>query len=126
MPAGLYLSPALTAALSDTALIVATPDAVSVRSAGKVRAMLEERDFFSHRLLINRFSRSPFKKSGFAHMDQVIDMVGSQLMGIFPKDEKGILFLQNGSEPMEGSAFLTVARAVARRLMGIYIPLLIH
>ncbi len=126
MPAGLYLSPSLTALLADTALIVATPDPVSIRSAGKVRALLEEQGFTSHRLLINQFRWSTFKKSGFSNMDQVIDAVGSQLIGIFPKDEKGISFLIHGNKPVEGSAFLTVARAIARRLLGIYIPLLIH
>lgn len=126
MPAGLGLSIALIPELADLALIVATPDAVSIRDGRQVVENLRRRQFNRHRLIINRVSHRMLKKQVIADLDEVIDGVGSQLIGAVPEDEMLALCTLKGERLPEDVPIMRIFSAIARRIDGQYLPLLLH
>lgn len=75
------------AALAKTTLLVTTTDPLSVTSCDKLRTSSMGQAMQNPRLVINRFHRQDFFKSGdFIDLDQVIDQCGIQLIAVVPKD----------------------------------------
>lgn len=92
-------------AAADRALIVTSPDAVSVRDAGRVSALLEGAT--PHRLVINRYTGGTV-----GELDGVIDGACSQLIGIVPFDMR----LQRGkSHRRTRRAFARIADRLCGR-----------
>ena len=92
MPAGLGLGIRATCAVSDLALIISTPDPVCIRDGNQVVRELAARGFTSHRLIINRVNRRFIRRRVVQNLDEVIDGVGSQLIGVIPEDPEVTLF----------------------------------
>ena len=125
MPAGLGLSVRATCAAADIALIVATPDPVCIRDGGKVVQSFAESDFDNHRLVINRVSRSLLKRQIIHDLDEVIDGVGSQLIGVVPEDHEIQLASAAGRPAGPKSDMRKVCSAIVKRMAGEYIPLIV-
>lgn len=124
-PAGIGSSLQI-AALSDLSLIVATPDPVCVRDGNRVALAFAERYYRNHRLVINRVDRSLMKKHILNDLDEVIDGVGSQLIGVLPEDDVLQLATAKGGLLPQKSMIFRVCRAIALRITGEYLPLLIY
>lgn len=124
-PAGLGLSMRI-AAMSDMALVVATPDSVCVRDGGKVVSALHKADMGSHRLVINRVNNRLVKKQIVADLDEVIDGVGSQLIGVLPEDQEMQLCTSKGLPLSADARIVRICKAIALRIEGEYIPLLVN
>jgi len=125
MPAGLGFSVRATKAVADSLLIVATPDPVCVRDGGLLVQSLTEAGFANHRLIINRVSRRMMKRQIVRDLDEVIDGVGSQLIGVVPEDDEAQLAMASGGLLDSKSEISRVCTAVIRRLFGEYVPMLI-
>ena len=125
-PAGLGKGVQYACDLSDLALIVTTPDPVCVRDGGQVVREMGERGFTAHRLLINRVSRKLIRRQVVRDLDEVIDGVGSQLIGVIPEDQEVTLFSSFGRMPDPRGELQKICAAVCRRIDGEYIPLLVH
>ncbi len=84
-PAGTDLS--LYGALGNDALFltVCNPDAVSVRDARLTADRLPKTDN-EPRIIINKFDKKSFLKTGFKNIDEIIDESGLRLIGIVPYD----------------------------------------
>ncbi len=85
-PAGLGSGLKRAALAADTALIVATPDEVSVLGAGKADALLREYGVVETRLIINRYDVKTAKKGRQLAIDGAIDKTYVQLIGVVPED----------------------------------------
>ena len=114
------------AAMSDMALVVATPDSVCVRDGGKVVSALHKADMGSHRLVINRVNNRLVKKQIVADLDEVIDGVGSQLIGVLPEDQEMQLCTSKGLPLSADARIVRICKAIALRIEGEYIPLLVN
>ena len=125
-PAGLGKGVQYACEVSDLALIVATPDPVCVRDGGQVVREMAERGFTAHRLLINRVSRKFIRRQVVRDLDEVIDGVGSQLIGVVPEDPEVTLFSSFGRMPDPRGELQRICKAVCQRLDGQYVPLMIH
>ena len=109
---------------SDNALLVATPNPISVANVRKARDILVENGVEELRLVINRFDRRLFQKSHvYDDLDQVIDTSGMQLIAIGPEDREAALLLSNGTLPSEKSHMLRAIKRLSGRLNGERIPL---
>lgn len=125
MPAGLGLSVRAVCAAADFALIVATPDPVCIRDGGKLVQSLTENGFENHRLIINRVSRTLLKRQIVRDLDDVIDGVGSQLIGVIPEDHETQLALAAGRPSEPRGDMRKVCSAIVKRMAGEYIPLIV-
>lgn len=87
-PAGSDKFHEIIAKCCDRALIIATPDSVCVRSA-EVAAKRAEKanEELDIRLIINRFNKAEVLKGKQLKLDDVIDSVQVQLIGVVPEDK---------------------------------------
>ena len=120
-PAGFDDGFAAGAGAVDNALIVATTDPVGIRDAGHARMALAPFGL-PIRLVINKLDRRQNGTELLPLLDDVIDAVGAQLLGIVPQDFKIPLFGSRGRPLTEGRGYKAMVR-IAGRLAGQPIPL---
>ena len=126
-PAGIGAGFRLALAGADEAVVVANPDAASLRDAQRVAWEIRESAHIPARLLVNRLRRS-ILRIGRSSVDAIMDEVGLQLLGIIREDRNVILAANAGiplaqyRRPKKRSAARQFDR-VAARLEGEYVPL---
>ncbi|UZT82310.1 AAA family ATPase [Caproicibacterium sp. BJN0003] len=122
-PAGIGAGFRSAVSAADRALVVSTPDKVCTLASFKTRAQLLEAGITEQRLVINRFSSSFFRKSGFfTDVDDMIDQTGIQLIAVIPEDEELRAAAVRRLPPQKCPAALAFAR-LAMRLEGHEVPL---
>lgn len=122
-PAGVVGEFALAGAMADRALVVATADGVCLRSAGHAADTLREQGVADRRLVLNRFRRAAVEHRFLFNVDDAIDRVGVQLIGVVPEDPEVTFRLPKGEGlPKKSPAKLAWER-IAARLDGENVPL---
>lgn len=119
-PAGIEQGFQNSVAGADESIIVATPEVSAVRDADRVIGLLEARGLNSPRLLINRIRPDMVKKGDMMNIDDMIDILAIDLVGVVPDDEE-IVISTNKGEPVvaNDNAFAGKAfRNIARRMTG--------
>ena len=124
-PAGIGRQVEAAAALCDSALIVATPDPVSVRDGSKTADKLSKFGVKDIRLVINRVNVDEPKKNSISDFDSIIDTVSVQLIGVVPDDRAAALSLSQGETVSAKSIFSSAFENIAKRFSGIETSLLI-
>jgi septum site-determining protein MinD len=111
---------------ADKAIVVTTPEISAVRDADRIIGLLEAAELRNPKLLINRIRPSMVKKGDMMDIDDIIDILAIDLLGVIPEDE-AIVISSNRGEPVAldmnsqaGQAY----RNIARRITGEDIPLL--
>ena len=123
-PAGLGSGLATAAAPADRALIVTNAEPVSLRGAVKLRHRLVELGVPDIRLVINRFDRRQFNALGrYNDLDEVIDIIGAQLIALVPYDPVLSAVMQNGRVGLSFTPADNVFNCLALRLEGCRLPL---
>lgn len=125
-PAGLDFGFKLAAECADSALLVATPDTVSLRDAELCRAALRRRGISDIRLVVNRVRPSLIRRFGSLNIDEAIDRTSTQLIGIVPED-KAVIEAANRGKLLFENLKSPAARAymnIAKRLCGENVPLM--
>ena len=85
-PAGLSDGFELACAAADRGIVVSTADAVCVRSVNITAGAMRKLGLSDIRLVINRFDEKAVCKKKLLNIDDVIDAVCVQLIGIVPED----------------------------------------
>lgn len=111
---------------ADEALIVTTPDMVCMRDAAQVSFILEEEGVKDQKLLINKLSKAAFKKSSIRDLDEIIDTVGVQLIGVIEQNDAVSSLAARGTKCPEDSNVMIEFGNVAGRIMGKDIPLAVY
>lgn len=123
-PAGIGAGFRLAAQPADTAIVVATGDASSLRDGQKVVTELKKLKIPEIRLLVNRVRPALFRRT-CATIDDVIDAVGARLIGFVEEDE-AVTIAANGEKPLmlytQKGAIQQFSR-IARRITGENVPL---
>lgn len=123
-PAGVGEGFLTAVAPAEAAIVVATPDAISVRSGSVVRNALAEQGVSDVRMVINRFSAARFLRTGsFADLDGFIDRAGLQLLGVVPEDTSVALMAARGVPLLSKGACSEAFMRIAARLCGERVPL---
>ncbi|MBQ4153167.1 MAG: AAA family ATPase [Oscillospiraceae bacterium] len=126
MPAGIALSLCLIPSVADMALLITTPDYISVRDSGKMVSALAEQGFLGCRLLINKVNTKYRRMNAIKDMDEVLDGVGVPLIGVLPDDTR-LHTAYAAGELLEGdTAPAIVFGRIAKRIEGEYTPLYIQ
>lgn len=109
------------------AVVVTTPEMSAVRDADRIIGLLEAKEEIeSYRLLINRVRPSLIKSNDMMSVDDVVDILSCNLIGIIPEDT-GVITSTNKGEPIVNDEKSLAGKAyqnVAKRIMGEEIPFL--
>ncbi len=123
-PAGISAFTSLLARVSDNALIVATPDEVSVKAACSAAEALSNEGIVSPRLIVNRFQYKAVKKRKLLNIDEVIDKSCARLIGIVPEDKNVVFSSVTGRTPPPDCPSSLAFHRIALRLTGADVPLI--
>ncbi|NLT95621.1 MAG: septum site-determining protein MinD [Clostridia bacterium] len=125
-PAGIEQGFKNAIAGAQKAIIVTTPEVSAVRDADRIIGLLEANNLKSPRLIINRIRPDMVKRGDMMNIDDMLDILAIDLMGVVPDDEY-IVVSTNKGEPAvldmnsrAGQAY----RNIARRITGEEVPLI--
>lgn len=125
-PAGIEQGFKNAIAGADRAIIVTTPEVSAVRDADRIVGLLEAAGFEEPKLIINRLRPDMIKRGDMMDVDDMIDVLAIDLLGVVPEDEK-IVISTNKGEPAvadETSKAGQAYRNIVRRLEGEDVPLI--
>ncbi|MGE5396740.1 MAG: septum site-determining protein MinD [Chitinophagales bacterium] len=124
-PAGIEQGFKNAIAGADEGIVVATPEVSSVRDADRIVGLLEAAGLRDSRLIVNRIRPRMVRRGDMMDVEDMIDILSIELIGIVPEDEV-IIVSTNKGEPAvtdlkskAGEAY----RRIARRLNGEDVPL---
>jgi septum site-determining protein MinD len=123
-PAGIERGFRNSIAAADQVLVMTNPEVSAVRDADRVIGILDAEEKGPALLIINRIKPAMVKRGDMLSVEDVLDLLAIQLVGIVPEDEN-VIVASNRGTPM---AFDNKSKAgqafhnIARRLMGEEIP----
>ncbi|MDD2619175.1 MAG: septum site-determining protein MinD [Syntrophomonadaceae bacterium] len=124
-PAGIEQGFRNAIAGADNAIVVATPEVSSVRDADRIVGLLEAAGLNKSRLIINRLRSKMVKRGDMMNIEDIIDILSIDLLGVVPEDEV-IVISTNRGEPavMDNTSRAGAAyRRIARRITGEDVPM---
>ncbi|MFG6148377.1 septum site-determining protein MinD [Halobacillus sp. B23F22_1] len=125
-PAGIEQGYKNAVAGADKAVVVTTPEKSSVRDADRIIGLLEQEDLEPPKLVINRIRNHMMKSGEMMDVDEIVNILSIDLLGIVVDDDAVIKGANNG-EPVaftpDTKASLAY-RNIARRILGESVPLL--
>ncbi len=120
-PAGIEQGFKNSIAAADRALVVTTPEISAIRDADRIIGLLEANDIKNNRLIVNRLRPDMVKRSEMMSVDDVIEILAIELIGVVPDDENVVISTNTGDpivlkfeNSLAGRAYLNIAK----RIMG--------
>ena len=109
------------------AIVVTTPEMSAVRDADRIIGLLEAKEEIqSYKLLLNRVRPNLIKSNDMMSVEDVVEILSADLVGIIPEDT-GIITSTNKGDPIVNDDSSLAGKAynnVARRIMGEDVPFL--
>lgn len=107
------------------ALVVTTPEVSAIRDADRIIGLLDAAEMDRTDLIVNRLRADMVKKEEMMSSDDVVEVLGINLIGVVPDDEN-IVISTNKGEPLVGSDTLAgkAYMNICRRLLGEEVPML--
>src|SRR4051812_39186069 len=119
-PAGIEQGFQNAVAGADRAIVVTTPEKASVRDADRIIGLLEKEEMIeSPRLVINRIRNHMMKSGDMIDVDDIVQLLSIDLIGIVIDDEE-VIKASNKGEPVAltpNSKASTAYRNIARRIL---------
>jgi len=125
-PAGIERGFKNAIAGAEKAIIVTTPEVSAVRDADRIIGLLEAAELYEPKLIINRIRQDMVKRGDMMDIDDMIDILAIDLLGVVPEDEK-IVISTNKGEPAildENSKAGRAYKNISRRILGEHVPLM--
>lgn len=125
-PAGIEQGFKNAIAGAERGLVVTNPEVSAVRDADRIIGLLEAADVKSPQLIINRMRPAMVKKGDMMDIDDIIDILAIDLIGVVPEDEAIVVSTNRGEpavldqESLAGEAY----RNISKRITGEEVPLL--
>lgn len=119
-PAGIEQGFKNAVAGADRALVVTTPEVSAVRDADRIIGLLEANGISNTQLIINRVRMNMVKRGDMMAMDDVVEILAIELIGVVPDDEN-IVITTNKGEPAAGDTHSLAGKAfrnIADRMEG--------
>jgi len=123
-PAGIEQGFKNAVAGADEAVVVTTPDVSAVRDADRIIGLLQAREIYEPRLIVNRVRPEMIRKGDMMDVNDVNDILAINLLGIVP-DDQSIIVSTNRGEPAvadHGSRAGQAFRNIVARLEGEDVP----
>jgi len=125
-PAGIERGFKNAVAPADRVIVMTNPDISAVRDADRVIGLLEAEGKGPAALVINRLNQAMVRRGEMLSVEDVVDLLAIELIGIVPEDENVIVSTNKGQplaldgKSKAGQAF----QNIARRLLGEKVPFL--
>ena len=111
---------------ANKAIVVTTPEVSAVRDADRIIGLLESAELRNPKLIINRIRPRMVKHGDMMDIEDIVDILAIDLIGVIPEDEK-IIVSTNKGEPAvmdvlspAGEAY----RRISKRIRGEEVPLM--
>ncbi len=124
-PAGIEQGFHTCLAPANRVLIVTNPEVSSVRDSDRVIGLVESQEKGPAHLIINRLVKSRVKRQEMLSMEDIVEVLSTEVIGVVPEDEN-ILMSTNRGHPVALNGQTPAAMAfhdIARRLSGEDVPL---
>ncbi len=125
-PAGIEQGFQNAIAGADRAFVVTTPEVSSIRDADRIIGLLESEGKSNPKLIVNRIRPHMVKKGDMMNIDDIIEILAIDLLGIIPEDEYIVVSTNRGEPAVVNPTSLasTAYKNIVRRLMGENVPLM--
>jgi len=123
-PAGIERGFKNAIAAADRVLVMTIPEVSAVRDADRVIGLLDAEEKGPAALVINRLDLAMVKRGDMLSVEDVLDLLAVELIGIIPEDEN-VIVASNRGQPLALDGKSKVGQAfqnIAQRLMGEQIP----
>ncbi|MFD2628680.1 septum site-determining protein MinD [Oceanobacillus kapialis] len=124
-PAGIEQGFKNAIAGADKAIVVTTPEKSSVRDADRIIGLLEQESIAPPLLVINRIRNHMMKSGDMIEIDDIVQILSIDLIGIVVDDDD-VIKASNSGEPvaLQSNSKASIAyRNIARRILGETVPL---
>ena len=125
-PAGIEQGFKNAIAAADEAIVVTTPEISATRDADRIIGLLEANEIRNPKLIVNRIKMDMVKAGNMLSVDDMLDVLAIDLMGVVPDDEN-IVISTNKGEPLVYKGESLAAQAyknIVERIDGNDIPFL--
>ena len=113
---------------ADRAIVVTTAEISAIRDADRIIGLLESSEIKNPELVINKIRPSMVKRGEMMDVDDIVDLLSIDLIGVVPDDEyiitqtnKGEPVIQNRKAP-SGKAYMEIAKRVLGEKIEVTIP----
>lgn len=127
-PAGIEQGFKNAIAGADRAIVVTTAEISAIRDADRIIGLLEAGEIRNPELIVNRLRPSMVRKGEMMDVDDIVDLLSIDLIGVVPDDEN-IITQTNKGEPViknrrapSGKAYIEIARRVLGENIEVTIP----
>ena len=127
-PAGIEQGFKNAVAGADRAIVVTTAEISAIRDADRIIGLLESSEIKNPELVINRIRPNMVKKGEMMEVDDIVDLLSVDLIGVVPDDEyiitqtnKGEPVIKNKKAP-SGKAYIEIARRILGENIDVTIP----
>lgn len=111
---------------ADSAIVVTVPEVSAVRDADRIIGLLLANEIDDVRLIVNRMRKDMVDRGDMLDVDDMLEILSVDLLGIVPEDED-VIKASNLGEPMVLSASSQSGQAftnIVGRLLGEKVPLM--
>ncbi len=127
-PAGIEQGFKNAIAGADRAIVVTTAEISAIRDADRIIGLLEASEIKNPELVVNRLKPNMVKRGEMMDVDDIVDLLSIDLVGVVPDDEY-IITQTNKGEPVvsnrkapSGKAYMEIARRILGENIEITIP----
>ncbi len=127
-PAGIEQGFKNAIAGADRAIVVTTAEISAIRDADRIIGLLEASEIKNPELVVNRLKPSMVRRGEMMDVDDIVDLLSIELIGVVPDDEyvvtqtnKGEPVVSNRKAP-SGRAYLEIARRILGETIEVTIP----
>ena len=127
-PAGIEQGFKNAVAGADRAMVVTTAEISAIRDADRIIGLLESSEIKNPELIINRLRPNMVKKGEMMDVEDIVDLLSIDLIGVVPDDEyiitqtnKGEPVIKNKKAP-SGKAYIETARRILGENIDVSIP----
>ncbi len=125
-PAGIEQGFKNAIAGADRAIVVTTPEVSAVRDADRIIGLLEANELRDPKLIVNRLRYNMVKAGDMMSIDDILDILAVELLGVVPEDEMVVITTNRGETVVQddksrsGQAY----RNIVRRIKGEQVSLM--
>ncbi|MGM0507812.1 MAG: septum site-determining protein MinD [Fusobacteriota bacterium] len=125
-PAGIETGFKNAIAGADEVIVVTNPEISAVRDADRIIGLLEAAEKNHPKVIINRIKQDMVDRGDMLSVEDVLDILGIDLLGIIPDDENVVVSSNRGvpivkdNEKRAGQAY----QNISQRILGEKVPLL--
>lgn len=127
-PAGIEQGFKNAIAGANRAIVVTTAEISAIRDADRIIGLLESSDIKNPELVINRLKPNMVKRGEMMDVEDIVDLLSIDLVGVVPDDEY-IITQTNKGEPVvsnrkapSGKAYLEIAKRILGENIEVSIP----